>query len=170
MDFSLILSSGSLVISLGAVLISFWSYKKSGQFAAFEFATRLELENENNTSYTNSFPQAFQYSADIVNNGLKPAEILKGWISYGSRDGSHRVRQEILGQTHVPPGEKRSISFNITWEKLRTIMDQKNLKEVHFDLEIDYRTYDESSKTTKRPLITLGLGRTTAYAHKGSTL
>lgn len=170
MDGSLYMAAGSLVVSILALLLSFVAFRRSSKLADFEFATRLVLENERVVTSTPSFPDALQYSADIVNSGLKPADILSGWVSYGSKDGAKRVRHNILGETVIAPGKVRQVQFSMRWEDLRKFMTERDIGQVHFELILDYRQHGGEVVTRTRNIVTLGTDLTVGYAHRGDTL
>ena len=115
MDGSFYIAATSLVVSILALVLMFVSFKKSDQLSNFEFATRLVVANESIATFSPSFPKALEYSTKIVNNGLKPTDILTGWISYSSKEGSKRVKHNILGETVIAPGKERQLQFSMTW-------------------------------------------------------
>lgn len=170
MDGSFYIAAGSFVVSIVALVLSFVSLRRSSKLADFEFATRLVVENEEVITFTPSFPKALQYSADITNEGLKPADILSGWISYGSKDGSKRVKHNILGETVIAPGKRRQVQFEMNWMDLRKLMTEHNISRVHFELILDYRKHDGEVVTKTRNIVTLSDEQTVAYAHRGDRL
>ena len=170
MDGSFYTAAGSLVVSILALVLSFVAIKRSGKLADFEFATRLVIENEQVVTSTPSFPDALRYSADIVNSGLKPADILSGWVSYGSKDGAKRVRHNVLGETAIAPGKIRQVQFSMSWGDLRKVMTEHDIGQVHFELILEYRNHHGEVVTRTRNIVTLANDLTVGYAHRGDKL
>ena len=131
----------AILISLIALLLSYLAYRRSGRYQEFEFRPRLEVASEKIQFSTPSFTTAFQYEATLANQGLKPVDIERVYMDYGSGDDpGKRVKHVVEGGFTLRPGESRPLSFGLSWIEVEQLKSKFGISDCKFFLRLQYRT------------------------------
>ena len=165
---ALIIAVVSLALSLVSTGIAVASFLRTRRIQSFEYAARLQLENENIVG--GSGPEAFHYSADLVNSGLKPVEVRQIWMDYGGRSDGTYYKFHVEGLFYVPPGGKRSIRFAMSKQDYEQLLKKFDLEECVFRLRICFSNATGGTVESTRNLMGLGPGKTTIYAQRGDAV
>jgi hypothetical protein len=92
----LVASALAIVFSGISPVVSIRAYRLSARHQRFEFAPRLDIAHENVQMATRSFPVAFRYEAELVNQGLKPVDVSRVTMDCGSKDDPQRREHHVL--------------------------------------------------------------------------
>jgi hypothetical protein len=160
----------SLVISLASAAIAIISLRRSRQIQEYDYATRLQIEEEEIRAGGHGQQKAFSYSACLVNLGLKPVEIDRVYIDYGGDTLDRSWHFNVEGNSHIPPGGKRRIEFSISEKDYQATLVKFELEECLFRLRVRYFNMTGGTVEAQRRLMTIGPGRGTIYAQRGDAL
>ncbi|MBF8302259.1 MAG: hypothetical protein HW396_540 [Candidatus Dadabacteria bacterium] len=165
--FSVIQFCSSIVSSMLSLLFGF----ANRQYQRFDYAVRLQVTDENRTFRTASFPVPFSYTTKVQNKGLKPVDIDRIYIDYGSKDDSNkRCRHNIQGRFYLSPGEYKEIKFNLSWSDLQSTKQQFEINQCVFFLRVVYHTPQGKAATAIRSLGGYDRDMTLYVVQRGDTL
>src|SRR2546422_8090953 len=86
---SFIISIVSLVVSLISTAIAVLSFRRTRHVQEYDYSARVQIDNEKIITGGPGKGDAFTYSADLVNVGVKPVEIDRVYADYGG--GGHAI-------------------------------------------------------------------------------
>lgn len=159
----------SLLLSVASTFIAIASYWRTRKIQAYEYATRLQLDNENIIGGGGQH-QAFGYSADIVNAGLKPVELSNVFIDYGGTSNGTYYKFNVVGLSYLPPGGKRAIDFYLSRKDYEEVLSKFSLPRCLIRLRVCYLNPTGGTVEATRNLIALGPSETTMYAQRGDAI
>lgn len=159
----------SLLLSVASTFISIASYWRTRKIQAYEYATRLQLDNENIIGGGGQH-QAFGYSADIVNAGLKPVELTNVFIDYGGISDGTYYKFNVVGLCYLAPGERRVIDFSLSQDDYRQVLSKYSLPSCLIRLRVCYVNPTGGKVEATRNLMGLGPSETTMYAQRGDAI
>ncbi|CAD7713007.1 MULTISPECIES: hypothetical protein [Xanthomonas] len=153
------------VISTGIAIASYWRARSN---QTYDYAARLQLENE--SIQGGSGPEAFHYSADLVNVGIKPVEIRNIFIDYGGQSEGTYYKFNVEGLFHLPPNGKRSVGFSISREDYEDVLTKFGVQQCLFRLRVCFANATGGNVEATRNLMGLGPSETTFYAQRGDAI
>ena len=158
----------SLVLSVISTSIAVVSFRRTRTFQSYDYAPRLQLDNE--TIRGGSGPEAFYYSAELVNAGMKPVEVRAIYIDYGGESEGTYYKFHVEGLFHLPPNGRRNIYFSMSRQDYEGMLGKFNLEQCIFRLRVCFSNTTGGLVETTRKLMGLGPATTTAYAQRGDAL
>jgi hypothetical protein len=167
---AVIISLVALIISLVSTAISVVSFRRSRQIQEYDYATRLQIEEEEIRAGGPGPEDAFGYSAQLVNFGLKPVEIDRVYVDYGGDTLDTSWHFHVEGNSHMSPGGRRRINFSLSENDYQATLAKFDLKRCLFRLRVRYFNMTGGIVETQRRLIAIGPGGTTFYAQRGDAL
>jgi len=165
---ALIIAIISLALSVISTGIAVASFLRTRKFQAYEYATRLQLESENIQG--GSGPEAFRYSADIVNLGIKPVEVREVCVDYGGQREGSFYKFHVEGLFYLSPNGKRNIGFSLSKDRYEEVLSKFGLEQCLFRLRVCFINATGSTVEATRNLMGLGNGTTTIYAQRGDAI
>ena len=146
-----------------AILISVYSLIKTRQYLRYDYAMRLQVENESiekyplnkaieiaemlerdseeydaNTAWKNEDP-AFIYEAILTNVSDKPVDVAAIYLEYGSTtDESKRYKYVIEKNFHLGADDKHTISCNLTQGRVGIAMKEFSTTDFGFSLIVEF--------------------------------
>jgi hypothetical protein len=167
---TVIISLVALIISLVSTAIAVVSFRRSRQIQEYDYATRLQIEEEEIRAGGPGPEDALSYSAQLVNFGLKPVEIDRVYIDYGGDTLDTSWHFHVEGNSHMSPGGKRRINFSLSGNDYQATLAKFDLKRCLFRLRVWYFNMTGGIVEAQRRLIAIGPGGTTFYAQWGDAL
>ncbi|MGH9927617.1 MAG: hypothetical protein ACREA9_00165 [Pyrinomonadaceae bacterium] len=135
------ISIGALLISVASIILAFFSFRRTGSFQDYEYATRLQMSDERLTFGTETLPYhpALSYVAAIENRGLKPVKIRSIRLDYGDKLNSEkRMKRSVEGEIYLSPGEKREVGVDIAWQDIEHMKKRFDINQAIFSLRVSY--------------------------------
>lgn len=166
----LVVSIVALSLSLVSTAIALASFRRSRQVQEFDYATRLQVEQEKIREGGSRPEDAFSYSARLANRGLKPIKIDCVYIDYGGNTLETSLKHLVHGSSHIGPSSELPIEFSLSEKEYRSALAKFNLAECMFRLRVRYVNMTGGVVETQRVLMAIGPGSTTIYAHFGDAL
>jgi hypothetical protein len=155
------------VISTAIATITFW---RTRRIQNYEYATRLQLEDEEILGAGPGPDDAFSYSVTLVNHGVKPVDIDSVFIDYGGEKEGSYLKHHVDGKSHLPPNGKRPVRFVLSKAQQRSVLDKFGLEQCLYRLRVCYISPDGTTVQARRNLMALGPHSTTIYAQRGDAL
>ena len=131
----------ALLISLISIVLAYVSFKRTKIFQEYEYAPRLQLNDELAHFGSPSLPDrpAITYRAEIENRGSKPVEIESIHLDYGARDDSdQRMRYSVAGEMYLSPGQKHEINVTVDWSQVEEMKERFNINQAMFFLRVSF--------------------------------
>lgn len=160
----------SLIISMISAAIAVASFRRSRQTLEYDYATRLQIDQEEIRAGGVRPEDAFSYSARLVNFGQKPVEIDDIYIDYGGDTLKTSWHFNVEGNSHIPPGGERRVEFSLSKKDYEATLAKFDLKQCLFRLRVRYFNMTGGIVEAERRLISIGPGETTFYAQRGDAL
>ena len=160
----------ALVIALTSAAIAVASFRRSGQVQEYDYATRLQIEQEEIREDGLRSENAFSYSAQLVNSGQKPVEVDCIYIDYGGNTLGTSYHFHVDGHSHIAPSDKRPIKFSLSKKDYRATLAKFDLGECLFRLRVRYFNITGGIVESQRILVGIGPGSTTHYVQRGDAL
>src|SRR2546426_10383633 len=113
---SFIISIVSLVVSLISTAIAVLSFRRTRHAQEYDPSARVQIDNEKIITGGPGKGDAFTYSADLVNVGVKPVEIDRVYVDYGGETLDTSWHFHVEGACHIPPSGKRQIKICLSEE------------------------------------------------------
>lgn len=167
---TIVISSVALLLSLVSTLIGVASFRRSRRVQEFDYATRLQIEQEEVRAGGRRPEDAFSYSAQLLNSGQKPVKIDCVYIDYGGNTLETSMHFLVKGDCHLSPTSKLPIEFLLSQADYRAALAKFDLGECLFRLRVRYRNMTGGVVETQRMLMAIGPGSTTVYARFGDAL
>src|SRR3989442_16000049 len=108
---SFIISIVSLVVSLISTAIAVLSFRRTRHAQEYDYSARVQIDNEKIITGGPGKGDAFTYSADLVNVGVKPVEIDRVYVDYGGGTRDKLWHFFFLRGCHISPKGKRQVKF-----------------------------------------------------------
>ena len=166
----LAISIVALSLSLVSTIVAAASFRRSRQAQEFDYATRLQVENEEVRGGGHRPEDVFSYSAQLVNHGLKPIKIDCVYVDYGGNTLESSFKHLVHGSSHIAPDGNLPVRFSLSQKKYRAALEEFSLAECVFRLRVRYVNMTGGVVQTERTLIAIGPGGTTFYARFGDAL
>jgi hypothetical protein len=160
----------SLIISLLSAAIAVASFRRSRQIQEYDYATRLQIEQEQIHAGGPRPEDAFSYSAQLVNVGLKPVEIDNIYIDYGGDTLETSWHFNVEGNSHISPSGRRRVEFSLSEKDYHATLAKFALQECLFQLRVRYFNVTGGIVEAQRKLVAIGPGGRTFYAQRGDAL
>ena len=170
MTLPVIISLVSLIVSMISMAIAVASFRRTRQAQAYDFATRLQIENEEIRGAGHRPEDVFAYSAHLVNHGLKPVEIDRVYIDYGGDTLETSWHFHVDGNSQIAPGGSRRIDFSLTERDYQATLANFGLQQCLFRLRVRYFNTTGGQVEAQRKLMSIRLGETTFFAQRGDAL
>ena len=167
---SFIISIVSLVVSLISTAIAVLSFRRTRHAQEYDYSARVQIDNEKIITGGPGKGDAFTYSADLVNVGVKPVEIDRVYVDYGGETLDTSWHFHVEGACHIPPSGKRQIKFRLSEEDYQAAMAKFELKECLLRLRVRYLSVSGGVVERERCLIAIGPDNTTFYAQRSDAL
>ena len=130
----------SFVIDKILAALGFFRHRRVKKYQDFEYAIRLQIQDEKPIISSRLSQSAFQYTAKIINSGTKPTEIDRIYIDCGSdNDPKKRFKYVVTGKFYLSPGDHREIKFNLTRSELEDAMRKFEIRQCMFSFCVSYR-------------------------------
>lgn len=166
-----ILTIISLFIAAGLAVLAFVQHQRLIKYQDFEYAIRLQLQDENISFSSIASQSAFRYTSKIVNSGTKTTEIDNVYIDYGSDDDPEkRFKHIVEGKFYLRPDDHREIEFNLTHSELEDTMQKFELRQCLFSLRVVYHEVTGKITQSARHLGNFGGEGIIFVAHHSSVL
>src|SRR2546426_12744514 len=108
---SFIISIVSLVVSLISTAIAVLSFRRTRHAQEYDYSARVQIDNEKIITGGPGKGDAFTYSADLVNVGVKPVEIDRVYVDYGGEELDTSWPCYFVGGWHISPSGERTHKF-----------------------------------------------------------
>ena len=167
---TIVISLVSLIISVISTAIAVASFRRNRQIQEYDYATRLQIEQEEICAGAPRKGDVFSYSAELVNFGLKPVEIDRVYIDYGGDTMDRAWHFVVEGNSHISPGGKRRIDFSLSEEDYQATLAKFGLQQCLFQLRVRYFNMTGGIVEAQRRLIAMGSGSTMFYVERGDAL
>jgi hypothetical protein len=167
---TVIISLVALIISLVSTGIAVVSLRRSRQIQEYDYATRLQIEEEEIRALGPGPEDVFSYSAQLVNFGLKPVEIDRVYVDYGGDTLDTSWHFHVEGNSHMAPGGKRRINFSLSENDYQAALAKFDLERCLFRLRVRYFNMTGGIVEAQRRLISIGPVGTMFYAQRGDAL
>jgi len=167
---ALIIALISLGLSLISTGIAVASFRRTRQIQNFDYATRLQLEDESILGSGYGPDDAFCYSANLVNLGLKPIQVDHVFVDYGGELEKTYFKFQVEGRFHLPPGGKRAILFSLAQKDYEEVRKRFSLEQCLFRLRVCFLNATGGTVETTRKLLSVGPGKVTMYAQPGDAI
>lgn len=161
----------ALLISAGALTLSWLAFKRAKKYQEFEHEQRLQISGERISESASGHDPAFSFSANLENRGLKPIDVKSVWIDYGhEKDESLRYKYHVKGQFYLPAGDSEVISFSLSSSDFFATLSKFKIDQCFFFLRIELDGVGKETLTKRRRLTGIGRGTGTIVVHSGETL
>lgn len=164
-----VLSMLSMLLSLVSTGIAIASFRRSRKLQGFDYATRLQLGDEEIIDGGLGALDVFSYSAQLENHGLKPVQVEGVYIDYGGDSPESCFKHNVEGRFHLAPNAKRLIRFALKKPDYQDALDKFKIHECFFRLRVLYMNSTGGVVETNRRLLAIG-ERHTFYVQKGDAL
>jgi len=131
----------ALLVSVLSLILAIISFNRTKVFQEYEYAPRLQLNEEGTELSSESFPDrpAIRYSAEIENRGSKPVEIKSIYLDYGARDNpDKRMKYLVAGEMYLSPSQKHNLDVNMSWEQIAQMKERFNINQAMFFLRVSF--------------------------------
>ena len=141
----------SLISGLVGTILGVISFVRTKRTQDYDYSPRIQIENENFGlgSPTKIF---VDYTSDITNRGLKPLQLERVWMKFGSSLESKSGRIELSREQILAPGELCHVDFERKGEDLIKLLSEGNSVDCVFSLEVEYRNLLGRVETISRNL------------------
>jgi len=135
------ISIGALFISLASIILALVSFQRTRIFQDYEYATRLQMSDEELTFGTKTLSNlpALSYTAAIENRGTKPVKIRSIHLDYGDKSVSEkRMKRGIEGEIYLSSGQRHKLEVNISWQDIEQMKARFEIDQAMFSLRVSY--------------------------------
>ncbi len=167
---TIVISLVSLIISMISTAIAVASFRRNRQIQEYDYATRLQIEQEEIWAGGQGTGDVFSYSAELVNFGLKPVEIDSLYIDYGGDTMDRAWHFVVEGYSHISPGGKRRIDFSLSEEDYQATLAKFGLQQCLFQLRVRYFNMTGGIVEVQRRLIAIEPNSIMSYVVRGDAL
>lgn len=167
---TLIIAVVSLIVSLISTTIAVVSFRRTRQIQAYDYATRRQVDEEVIGVGGPRSEDAFSYSAQLVNLGLKPIAIDSIYMDYGGETLDTSWHFYIEGSCYIPPSGKRRIKFSLSNKNYQAALEKFQVKRCLLQLRIRYFNMTSGIVEAQRRLMAIGPHEKTFYVQRGDAL
>jgi hypothetical protein len=131
----------AFLLSLISIVIAYLSFKRTKVFQEYEYAPRLQLNDELSHFGSRSLQDipTITYSAEIENRGSKPVEVESIYLDYGARyEPDKRMKYSVEGQMYLSPSQKHNINVTVDWSQVQEMKERFNINQAMFFLRVSF--------------------------------
>lgn len=160
----------SLILSVVSTMIAIASFRRAKIFQEYDYAVWLQLGEEKIVGGGRDADDAFTYSAQLENSGLKPVHIESINLDYGGDSHDRCFTRTIGGEFYLPANGNRKFECVVSKRDYAKALAQFQLEQCQFRLRIRYFNATNQILETVRNIIARGSVGYTLYMQKGNVI